>query len=274
MSKVIALVNQKGGVGKTTTTVNLGIGLAAQGKKVLAVDADAQGNLTDSLGFKEPDSLPVSLATLLTKTMLEEPYEPDEGILPHEEGISLMPGNIELSAIEVSLVNTMSRETVLRTYINAVKDKYDYVLIDCMPSLGMMTINALAAADSVIIPVQTHYLPAKGMTQLLQTIARVRRQINPKLTIDGVLPTMVDTRTNFAKDISFILRRDYGDKLCIFKSEIPLSIRVAEASEKGKSIYAYDPQGIAAKAYQAFTKEVQNIGEKQRKRQHQAGLSR
>jgi len=274
MSKVIALVNQKGGVGKTTTTVNLGIGLAAQGKKVLAVDADAQGNLTDSLGFKEPDSLPVSLATLLTKTMLEEPYEPDEGILPHEEGISLMPGNIELSAIEVSLVNTMSREMVLRTYINAVKDKYDYVLIDCMPSLGMMTINALAAADSVIIPVQTHYLPAKGMTQLLQTIARVRRQINPKLTIDGVLPTMVDTRTNFAKDISFILRRDYGDKLCVFKSEIPLSIRVAEASEKGKSIYAYDPQGIAAKAYQAFTKEVQNIGEKQRKRQHQAGLSR
>jgi len=181
VSKVIALANQKGGVGKTTTAVNLGIGLAVQGKKMLLVDADAQGNLTDSLGFKEPDNLPISLATLLTKTMLEEPYEADEGILPHAEGISLMPGNIELSAIEVSLVNTMSRETVLRTYINAVKDRYDYVLIDCMPSLGMMTINALAAADSVIIPVQAHYLPAKGMTQLLQTIARVRRQINPKL---------------------------------------------------------------------------------------------
>ena len=274
MSKVIALANQKGGVGKTTTTVNLGVGLAAQGKKVLVVDADAQGNLTDSLGFKEPDSLPVSLATLLTKTMLEEPYEPDEGILPHEEGISLMPGNIELSAIEVSLVNTMSRETVLRTYINAVKDKYDYVLIDCMPSLGMMTINALAAADSVIIPVQAHYLPAKGMTQLLQTIARVRKQINPKLTIDGVLLTMVDTRTNFAKDISFVLRRDYGDKLRVFQTEIPLSIRAAETSAQGKSIYAFDPHGLAAKAYQAFTKEVQDIGEKQRKRQHQAGHSR
>jgi chromosome partitioning protein len=159
-----------------------------------------------------------------------------------------MPGNIELSAIEVSLVNTMSRETILRTYIHTVKDKYDYVLIDCMPSLGMMTINALAAADSVIIPVQAHYLPAKGMTQLLQTIARVRRQINPRLTIDGVLLTMVDNRTNFAKDISFILRRDYGDKLRIFQTEIALSIRAAETSAQGKSIYLHDPHGLVAKA--------------------------
>ena len=274
MPKVIAIANQKGGTGKTTTTVNLGIGLVMQGKKVLLVDADAQGNLTDSLGFHEPDNLPASLSSVLTKSMTEEPYEPNEGILHHEEGIELMPGNIELSAIEVSLVNTMSRETVLRSYINTVKDKYDYVLIDCMPSLGMMTINALAAADSVIIPVQAHYLPAKGMTQLLQTIARVRRQINPKLTIDGVLVTMVDNRTNFAKDISFILRRDYGDKLRIFQTEIPLSIRAAETSAKGKSIYLHDPHGLAAKAYEAFTKEVENIGEKQRKRQHQADLSR
>ena len=274
MSKTIALANQKGGTGKTTTTVNLGIGLAALGKKVLLVDADAQGNLTDSLGYQEPDNLPVSLAIVLNKIIDEKFSKPDEGILHHAEGVDLMPGNIELSAIEVSLVNTMSRETVLRTYINTVKDKYDYVLIDCMPSLGMMTINALAAADSVIIPVQAHYLPAKGMTQLLQTIARVRRQINPRLTIDGVLLTMVDNRTNFAKDISFILRRDYGDKLRVFQTEIPLSIRAAETSAQGKSIYAFDPHGIAAKAYQAFTKEVQDIGEKQRKRQHQADLGR
>lgn len=274
MSKVIALANQKGGTGKTTTTVNLGIGLATQGNKVLLIDADAQGNLTDSLGYQEPDNLPISLATILTKTMMEEPYETDEGILHHAEGVDLMPGNIELSAIEVSLVNTMSRETVMRTYINIIKDKYDYVLIDCMPSLGMLTINALAAADSVIIPVQAHYLPAKGMTQLLHTVARVRRQINPKLTIDGVLLTMVDNRTNFAKDISFVLRRDYGDKLRVFQTEIPLSIRAAETSAHGKSIYAYDPRGIAAKAYEAFTKEVHDIGEKQRKRQHQADYSR
>lgn len=258
MAKVIAIANQKGGTGKTTTMVNLSVGLAALNNKVLAVDAVAQGNLIDSLGFREPDNLPVSLAPNLTKTMMEEPYEFKEGILHHKEGIDLMPGNIELSAIDVSLVNTMSRETVLRSYINNVKPYYDYILtdcsLDCMPSLGMLTINALAAADSVIIPVQAHYLPAKGMTKLLQTIARVKRQINPKLTIDGVLFTMVDNRTNFAKDISFVLHREYGDKLCVFKTEIPLSIRAAETSAQGKSIYAFDPNGIAAKAYQTFTK--------------------
>ena len=189
MTKVIALANQKGGVGKTTTAVNLGIGLARQGKKVLLIDADAQGNLTDSLGWNEPDKLPVSLATIMSKVIMEVPIVPDEGILHHAEGVDLMPANIELSAMEVSLVNTMSRESVLRNYLKEVKGKYDYVLIDCMPSLGMITVNALAAADSVIIPVQSHYLPAKGMSQLLQTINRVKKNINPHLKIEGALLT-------------------------------------------------------------------------------------
>ena len=244
MTKVIALANQKGGVGKTTTTVNLGIGLARHGKKVLLIDADAQGNLTDSLGWNEPDKLPVSLATVMSKVITEEPIEPNEGILHHAEGVDLMPANIELSAMEVSLVNTMSRESVLRNYLNEVKDKYDYVLIDCMPSLGMITVNALAAADSVIIPVQAHYLPAKGMSQLLQTIGRVKKNINPNLKIDGALITMVDSRTNFAKEISSLLRDNYGDKLRVFKTEIPLAIKAAETSAEGKSIYAQSSGSI------------------------------
>jgi chromosome partitioning protein len=238
--------------------------LAAEGNRVLLLDADAQGNLTDSLGFQEPDNLPVSLATMLQKCMAEEAFDPQEGILQHHEGIDLMPGNIELSAVEVALVNTMSRETILRGYVDSVKENYDYILIDCMPSMGMMTINALAAADNIIIPVQAHYLPAKGMTQLLQTVARVRRQINKKLVVEGVLLTLVDSRTNFAKDISFILRRDYGDKLRVFQTEIPLSIRAAETSARGKSIYAHDPNGQVAKAYASLTKEVQDIGSERR----------
>lgn len=272
MGRILAVVNQKGGVGKTTTTVNLGIGLARHGKKVLLIDADAQGNLTDSLGWNEPDKLPVSLATVMSKVITEEPIEPNEGILHHAEGVDLMPANIELSAMEVSLVNTMSRESVLRNYLNEVKDKYDYVLIDCMPSLGMITVNALAAADSVIIPVQAHYLPAKGMSQLLQTISRVKKNINPNLKIDGALITMVDSRTNFAKEISSLLRDNYGDKLRVFKTEIPLAIKAAETSAEGKSIYAHDAHGKAATAYEALTKEVLGDGRKQEK--HKADLAR
>ncbi|MDD3362397.1 MAG: AAA family ATPase [Hespellia sp.] len=229
--KVIAIANQKGGTGKTTTTVNLGIGLARLGKKVLLVDADPQGDLTTSLGFLDADNLSITLETLMKKVMKDIPFQPNEGILHHNEGVDLIPSNIELSAMEMSLVTAMSRENILKNYLGNIKMKYDYVLIDCMPSLGMITINALAAADSVIIPVQAHYLPAKGMTQLIQTIGKVKRQINPKLNIEGLLLTLVEGRTNLAKTVSTTLRQQYGSEIKVYQSEIPKSI-VAATGEK------------------------------------------
>ena len=260
MGKVIALANQKGGVGKTTTTLNLGVGLANEGKKVLLIDCDAQGSLTESLGYHTPDKLEITLSTLMQKTFEEKEILPDEGILHHEEGVDLVPANIELSGMETALVNVMSRERVLKNYIDSVKNNYDYVLIDCTPSLGMLTINALTAADEVIIPVQAHYLPLKGLEQLVTTVTKVQKQINPNLKFGGILLTMVDRRTLYNKEVSSVIRLNYSNYLKIFKTEIPSSIRAAEASSVGKSIYEYDKKGIAAEAYKNFTKEVLNDG--------------
>ncbi len=256
MCKIIAVANQKGGTAKTTTASNLGIGISRSGKKVLLIDADAQGSLTASLGFREPDKLEESLAVAMGNIINEEEMDAGYGILKHGEGIDLMPGNIELSGLEVSLVNVMSRELVMKNYIELVKDRYDYILIDCTPSLGMITINALACADSVIIPVQAAYLPVKGLEQLIKTIGKVRRQINPRLFIEGILLTMVDARTNYAKDISAMLKEAYGGRVKIFENSIPLSVRVAEISAEGISIYKHDPKGKAACAYEALVKEV------------------
>ena len=256
MCRVIAIANQKGGVGKTTTTSNLGIGLAKQGKKVLLIDADAQGSLTASLGYTEPDAIEFTLASVMGSLIKDEEVEPMEGILHHEEGIDLMPGNIELSGLEVSLVNVMSRERIMQEYISMVQDYYDYILIDCMPSLGMITINAFACADSILIPVQAAYLPVKGLQQLIKTIGKVKRQINPKLEIEGILLTMVDSRTNYARDISALLIENYGSKVRIFENSIPISVRAAEISAEGVSIYQHDPKGKVASAYQSLTEEV------------------
>ena len=264
---IIVISNQKGGVGKTTTCANLGIGLAQAGKKVLLVDCDPQGSLTISLGYPKQDDLPITITDLIRKVVMDMPILAGEGILHHEEGVDLLPANIELSGMEASLVNVMSRETVLRQVLKEIGQPYDHILIDCMPSLGMLTINALAAADYVLIPVQAQYLSAKGLEQLLNTINKVRRQINPKLRIEGILLTMVDARTNDAKDISQLIRDTYGGKIKVYGTDIPRSVRAAEISAEGKSIFAHDPKGKVAEAYQTLTKEVMHNAEKRRKHQ-------
>lgn len=262
---IMAVANQKGGVGKTTTTENLGVGLTRKGNKVLVIDADPQASLTISLGYGRPDEIPITLSDLLSKTIQGEEVSEGEGILHHKEGVDLIPSNITLAGTELSLVNVNSRENVLKQYLENMKSHYDFILIDCMPSLGMLTVNALAAADQVIIPVQATYLSAKGLEQLLNTIRRVRQQMNPKLKIEGILLTMVDARTNDAKEISKLIRNAYGGKIKIYDTDIPRSVRAAETSAEGKSIFAYDPKGKVADAYKDLTKEVLKNAEKRRK---------
>ena len=263
---VIVVTNQKGGVGKSTTCENLGIGLAMEGKKVLLVDTDPQGSLTISMGWQQPDELPTTLSTLMQKAMNDQPIQPGEGILHHAEGVDLIPANIELAGLEVALVNSMNREKMLKQVLESAKREYDYILLDCMPSLGMLTINALAAADTTLIPVQAQYLSAKGLEQLLQTVGKVRRQINPKFKIEGILLTMTDSRTNYGKQIDTLIRQAYGSKIKVFDQTIPRSVRAAETSAAGKSIFQHDPKGKVAEAYQSLAREVLVDAEKRLKR--------
>lgn len=259
--KVIAITNQKGGVGKTTTTVNLGVGLSMyHDKKVLLIDADPQSSLTASLlKGQNPDQLEMTLTTVMEATIEDRPIDEFSGILHHDEGVDLLPSNIELSGMETGLFNIMSREYVLRNYIDSVRKNYDYILIDCMPSLGMMTINALVAADSVIIPSQPSFLSTKGLNLLLHSINKIKRGINPSLKIDGILFTMVNNRTNNAKDIIGAMRDTVGQNIRVFDTEIPHSVRAAECSVTGESIFTHDKGGKVAAAYEALTKEVESI---------------
>ena len=266
-ANVTAICNQKGGVGKTVSAESLGVALANEGQKVLLIDLDPQGSLTISMGYPRTDEIHPTIADMMEKIMNEEKISAGEGILSHPEGIDLMPANIELSAVEMSLVNVINREKVLKQYIDTVNKQYDQIIIDCSPSLGMLTINALGAADNCLIPVQAQYLSAKGLEQLLGTVAKVKRLINPKLKIEGILLTMVDGRTNDAKMISDLIRQTYGSKIRVFDTVIPHSVRAAEISAEGKSIFAHDPGGKVAAGYKNLTKEVLSDGEKRRKHQ-------
>ena len=264
--KVIALTNQKGGVGKTTTAVNLGVSLAKQGKTVLLVDADAQANLTMALGYTKTDNLPITLSDIMQDIIDGKSVDVQESILHTDEGVDLLPSCVELAGVETTLIDTKNRESVLKACISEVKKNYDYVLIDCMPALGMLTINGLAAADSVIIPNQPHYFSIKGLEQLLRSVSKVKRQINPNLRIDGILMTMVMPRTKITQTVISAVKNAYGRNIKIFDTQIPFSIRAVEATAEGKSIFAYDKSGKVATAYEQFGKEVTEIGEKQKHR--------
>lgn len=255
--KIISVISQKGGVGKSATATQLAVGLVRKKHKVLFVDADPQGTGSMMLGVSEPDEIEESIATVLTKIINEKPVSDSEAILHTEEGVDLLPANIDLASMEVTLVNTMNRERVLKQYVDQQRRNYDYIVIDGMPSLGMITINALAASDSTIIPTLAEYPSARGLVQLLKTINRVRKYINPRISIEGILLTMMDERTNYNREIAKMLSDTYGTDIRVYPMSIPRAIKMAEAGGLGKSIFLHAPKSKVAKAYRSLVREVE-----------------
>lgn len=264
MSEIISIANQKGGVGKTTTTFSLGVALAKKGKKVLLVDTDPQGDLTTSLGYHDQDNMENTIGSLMNQTINDEELKTDKTILHHKEGVDLIPANSDLSGIEYSLFSAMSREYILRNTLYELKNKYDYILIDCMPSLGLLTINALACSDRIVIPAQGEFLSAKAMGNFLKTVSKVKKQINPNLKVDGILLTLIDKRTNLSKKVEQAIIDNYGQVVNTYKTQIPRAVNAARATAEGKSIFEYDKNSVVAKAYENLAKEVVN-NERERK---------
>lgn len=262
--KVIAVANQKGGVGKTTTTLSLGVALSKLGKKVLLIDADPQADLSTCMGYYDTDNTP-NIATLMKSTISNNKINIGDVILHHNEKIDLIPSNIELAELTLLLGNVEYREDIMKRSLEQLKSQYDYILIDCMPSLDIITVNALSFAKEVIIPVQAHYLSVKATGYLIKTIFNINNEINPDLKICGLLPTMVDNRTTFSAKIIDILKEGYSDYVKVFKTQIPIAIDIARSTIGGTSIFDFDKNNRVATAYLQFAKEIELNG-KERKR--------
>jgi chromosome partitioning protein len=254
---VICIANQKGGVGKTTTVAAMAEGLSEHHKKVLLIDWDAQASLTISLGFN-PDSLKLTGYDVLTSIIRNNGRFSLRDVTLHTNNpnIDIVPANIELSQAQLDLVNAFTRELVLKEMLQPVRQDYDYILIDCLPSLGLLTINALSAADSVLIPLQADFLAMKGLATLLTTIIRVQEKINPSLEILGILFTMTNSRTLHSREVIEVTKRAFGDRIKVFDATIPISVRFKEAPAAGMSILSYAPNSEGADAYRLITKEV------------------
>jgi len=256
MSRTIAIAMQKGGVGKTTTAINLAAGLAVLGCRVLAIDLDPQGNLTEHAGF-DPEKEAPTMYHILKAELESQPYDLSSALLHSREKFYLLPSQPELSLVELSLMNAISRERMLATILEKIQDDFDYILIDCSPSLNLLVINALTAAQSVIIPIQTEFLAARGASMILSTIETIRqRKLNPGLKIEGLLLTMADTRTLLTKDVLDAVKQQFGADQYIFPAIVKRSVRFGESAVAGQSILAYDPQNPGAEAYRQLAKEV------------------